>query len=82
MSIHCVTHLHDGTLALNRYSEINGVLILHLVDIDITVRPFAVVCDNVSLDSLFELFDDFQGGIIGYRDGCTLPPANNESRAR
>ena len=71
----------DGTLAFNRYSEINGVLILHLVNIDTAARPFAIVCSNVSLYTLFQLFDDFQRGIIRYRDSRTLPPADSESRA-
>lgn len=60
----------------------NGVLILHLVDIDIAACPFAAVCDDISLYTLLELFDDFQRGIVGYRDSCALRPADDESRAR
>lgn len=70
----------DDTLAFDGYSEVNSVLKLHLIDIHGTVRPLPAVCSDIRLYTLLELFDDFQRGVVGYRDGRALRPSDDQSR--
>jgi len=51
-------------LTLNSDRNVNGSLVFHLVDVNPGIGPFAIVVGNVCLDSLFQLFDDFQGGAV------------------
>lgn len=60
----------------------NGSLVFHLVNVNPGIGPFATVVGNVCLDSLFQLFDDFQGRTVGYHDCGTLPPDRYKHRKK
>ncbi len=70
----CYRDVDVEKLTLHGNNKVYGILVFHLVDVEIHPRPVAIVFVDILLDPVANLLDDLQGSIIRNLNVGRFPP--------